>query len=315
MSITSFINLLHVSLTFTSATVSSATTNSAPVLTFCFATLFRMEVLKLRSSSGITKLSGVGLCLAGVFIIAFYAGPELRPVNHHHTFTHMLAPSNSPSRVTWIKGAFLMVLASMHGMVPLDGYAGWGAQRVPAQDACDDDSCFLVAVVAERDFSMWKLPLDVGPLAVIYGGFVMAGLTVLPASMVHGDEGPGLHGHVDPTIVRFHIILLLIFLGRNRPPWQLAASTVCCGPKARGMYKHISSWRKRVMIYTQDEKGGCQKGQEEKEIILASKADHEQMRYESVSGPIYGRKFIYHSSEESSDNATAQRHAQAYLNL
>ncbi|TVU25957.1 hypothetical protein EJB05_28480, partial [Eragrostis curvula] len=124
--------LCNVSMTYTSPTVATAANNAVPVFTFCLALLFnvsihilgrivenfacvasRMEVLKPRSCSGIAKLAGVGLCLTGVFIIAFYAGPELSPVDGHHAFGHTLAATNSPNRLTWIKGTFLMVLASV----------------------------------------------------------------------------------------------------------------------------------------------------------------------------------------------------------
>ncbi|TVU25172.1 hypothetical protein EJB05_27657, partial [Eragrostis curvula] len=71
---------------FTSATVASAAYNGVPVATFCIALLFRKEVVKPRSPYGIAKLTGVAFCLAGVFVIAFYTGPALSPVNHHHAF-------------------------------------------------------------------------------------------------------------------------------------------------------------------------------------------------------------------------------------
>jgi uncharacterized membrane protein len=77
-----------------------------------------MEVVKLRSSSGIAKLTGVALCLAGVFVIAFYSGPALNPVNHHRAFAAKAsdsgsANSNTSSNTRWIEGTFLMVLANV----------------------------------------------------------------------------------------------------------------------------------------------------------------------------------------------------------
>jgi drug/metabolite transporter (DMT)-like permease len=104
------LNLYNFSLKLTSATVASATSNSMPDVTFCLALLLRLEVVKLRSSSGIAKLAGVSLCLAGVFAIAFYAGPALSPVNHHRAFAAHAASTSR--RVTWIKGTFFMVLSN-----------------------------------------------------------------------------------------------------------------------------------------------------------------------------------------------------------
>ena len=77
----------------------------------------RMEVVKLKSASGgIAKLTGVALCLAGVFAIAFYSGPALSPVNHHRAFAAHGSGSggaNASSKTTWIEGTFLMLLANV----------------------------------------------------------------------------------------------------------------------------------------------------------------------------------------------------------
>jgi len=74
-----------------------------------------MEVVKLRSASGVAKLTGVALCLAGVFAIAFYSGPALSPVNHHRAFAAQSSGSGraNASSTTWIEGTFLMLLANV----------------------------------------------------------------------------------------------------------------------------------------------------------------------------------------------------------
>lgn len=133
-----------------------------------------MEMLKLRSSAGIAKLAGVGLCITGVFVIAFYAGPALNPVNHHHAFTHTVAPASSSSQVTWIIGTFLMVLAAILWSIwmviqtsVLKEYPNKMLVTV-AQCMFSVVQCFVVAVVAERDFSKWRLRFDVSLLAVLY---------------------------------------------------------------------------------------------------------------------------------------------------
>jgi drug/metabolite transporter (DMT)-like permease len=110
------LNLYNVSMKFTSATVASASSNSMPVVTFCLALLLRMEVVKPRSLPGAAKVAGVALCVAGVFVLAFYNGPALSPVNPHRAFTVAGASSDSniiPSRMTWIKGTFFMILANV----------------------------------------------------------------------------------------------------------------------------------------------------------------------------------------------------------
>ncbi|KAF8667108.1 hypothetical protein HU200_053292 [Digitaria exilis] len=177
--ITFSLNLYNVSLKFTSATVASATTNAMPVVTFCFALLLKMEVVKLRSSSGLAKLAGVSLCLAGVFVIAFYVGPALSPVNHHRTFaaSHASSPTGgaaSSSRTTWIKGTFLMVIANMAWSLWIV-LQGRMLKECPNKMLLTVTQCvfsavqsFVVAAVAERDFSKWSLRFDISLLAVLY---------------------------------------------------------------------------------------------------------------------------------------------------
>jgi drug/metabolite transporter (DMT)-like permease len=166
------LNLYNFSLKLTSATVASATSNSMPVVTFCLALLLRLEVVKLRSSSGIAKLAGVSLCLAGVFAIAFYAGPALSPVNHHRAFAAHAASTSR--RVTWIKGTFFMVLSNATWSLWIVMQAGL-LKEYPNKMLVTVTQCvfsalqsLIVAVVAERDFSRWKLRLDVSLLAIIY---------------------------------------------------------------------------------------------------------------------------------------------------
>ncbi|OQU81596.1 hypothetical protein SORBI_3006G082300 [Sorghum bicolor] len=180
--------LYNVSLKLTSATVVAASTNSIPVITFCLALLLRMEELKLRSPSGIAKLTGVALCLAGVLVIALYAGELLSAVNHHHAF--VAAPTHAASATapktlmgaTWIKGTFMAaaVLKEFPNKMLV----------MVTQCLFSMVQSFLAAVVAERDFSMWKLHLDIGLLAIFYSGFVVAGVNYYLQAWCMEMRGP-----------------------------------------------------------------------------------------------------------------------------
>ncbi|TVU11196.1 hypothetical protein EJB05_44767 [Eragrostis curvula] len=177
------LSLYNVSLKFTSATVASATNNSMPVITFCFALLMRMEVVNLRSAAGIAKLTGAGLCLAGVLFIAFYRGPALSPVSHHYAFAAHASGghANHPSKSIWIEGAFLMVLANMAWAISIVWQAAL-LKEFPnkmlvatALAVFSAAQSFVVAAVAERDFSRWRLRPDVSLLAILYCGFSVSG--------------------------------------------------------------------------------------------------------------------------------------------
>ncbi|CAL4903333.1 unnamed protein product [Urochloa decumbens] len=220
--ITFSLNLYNVSLKFTSATVASATTNAMPVVTFCFALLLKMEVFTLRSSSGIAKLAGVSLCLAGVFVIAFYIGPALSPINHHRVFapSHTSAlTSSAPSRMTWIKGTFFMVLANMAWSlwIVLQGKL---LKEYPNKMLMTVTQCvfsavqsFVVAVVAERDFSKWSLRLDISLLAVLYNGFVVTGVTYYLQAWCVEMKGPVFLAVWNPLCFVFTIFCSSFFLG------------------------------------------------------------------------------------------------------
>jgi hypothetical protein len=74
----------------------------------------RMEVVNLRTSSGVAKVTGAALCLAGVLVMAFYTGPGLSPVNNHHAFAaHAPGSGGGTSKAAWIAGTFLMVINNM----------------------------------------------------------------------------------------------------------------------------------------------------------------------------------------------------------
>ncbi|CAN6195458.1 unnamed protein product [Urochloa humidicola] len=171
------ITLYNVSLKLTSPTVAAATGNSMPVVTFCLALLLKMEVVKLRSASGIAKLTGVALCVAGIFTIAFYSGPALSPVNHHRAFSAHASGSgraNASSKGTWIEGTFLMLLANSAWSLSIVWQAAL-LKELPNRMLVATALCvfsalqsFVVAVAVERDFSRWQLRLDVSLLAIIY---------------------------------------------------------------------------------------------------------------------------------------------------
>lgn len=158
-----------------------------------------MEVVNLRSSSGIAKVSGAALCLAGVLVMAFYAGPGLSPVSRHRAFAAHAPGSGahaSTSKEAWILGTFLMVINNMAWSLS----AVWQVDRcivftsvlvhpsmsyfhlqarilkefpnrmLVAVSLCVFSALqsLVVAAVAERDFSRWKERLDVSLVAIAY---------------------------------------------------------------------------------------------------------------------------------------------------
>ncbi|KAL6854566.1 hypothetical protein ACP4OV_019128 [Aristida adscensionis] len=191
------LSLYNVSLKFTSATVAAAASNSMPVVTFCLALLLRLEIVNLTTGAGIAKVTGAALCLAGVFVIAFYTGPALSPVNHHRAMaTHPRRrrlrlpqqcesfPEDDMDRRDVPHGP------RQHGMVPVHRLASLLKEcpnRMIVAAALFIFSAaqsFVVAVVAERDFSRWRLRPDVSLLAIAYTVIVMICLLVFSILLV-----------------------------------------------------------------------------------------------------------------------------------
>ncbi|KAI3499782.1 hypothetical protein L1887_35592 [Cichorium endivia] len=109
--ITTSLNIHGIALKYTSATLAAAASNCLPVITFFMAFLLRMESLKLRTSSGVAKITGIAVCIGGAATIAFYQGPELRLLLHHHLFSSHAQYNSGSCGSNWVKGVFLMLLS------------------------------------------------------------------------------------------------------------------------------------------------------------------------------------------------------------
>ncbi|CAL4896139.1 unnamed protein product [Urochloa decumbens] len=192
------LSLYNVSLKYTSAAVASAMSNSIPVITFFLSLLMRMEVIKMRSSSGMAKTAGITLCLAGALVIALYAGRSLSPLSRHRVLAGgKLQVSEHVSRGMWITGTFLMLLACIAWALWII-FQGMLLKEYPNKLLATLIQCLfgmiqscVVAVVVERDRpSRWKLGLDVSLLAVAYSGIVGTGVCLYLQTWCVGMKGP-----------------------------------------------------------------------------------------------------------------------------
>lgn len=222
LGITFSLNLYNVGLRYTSATVASATTNSVPVITFFLALLLRMETVKLKSISGIAKVLGVSLCFSGIMTIAFYTGPHLNPLNHHHLFTNKTSFQNhtpTHSKATWIKGTFFMITSNttwslwlvLQGIL-LKEYSS-KLLLTTFQCLFSSVQSFFVALAFEREISRWYLSLDLGLLAIAYCGFVVTGVTFYLQTWCIEKKGPVFLAMSTPLAFVFTISCSSFFLG------------------------------------------------------------------------------------------------------
>ncbi|KAJ8477113.1 hypothetical protein OPV22_020840 [Ensete ventricosum] len=161
------LNVYSIDLDYTSAALASATINSIPVTTFIWAVIFRTEKVKVKRHSGIAKLCGVGLCIAGALTIAFYRGPRLNQLNRHH----VLAGGNQPQEPLLKQYPSELMFTTL-------------------QSLFSAIQTLFTALAIERDFSRWKLRLDMGLISVAYCGIVVTGLAFFLQSWTIQRRGP-----------------------------------------------------------------------------------------------------------------------------
>ncbi|KAL0333015.1 UNVERIFIED_CONTAM: WAT1-related protein [Sesamum calycinum] len=174
--ITMSLDIVGVGLKYTSASLGAASSNTVPVVTFFLAVLLRMEKVKIRRRSGMMKVAGVSLCMGGVATIAFYRGPFLKILTHHHLINNHLQrlQDHVPSPTTWIKGVFLMLLSSFSWALWLV-LQGRVLKVYPSKLLLTTLQCFmstiqslLVAVAFTRDPNDWQLGWNIRLLSVAY---------------------------------------------------------------------------------------------------------------------------------------------------
>ncbi|KAJ6754718.1 WAT1-RELATED PROTEIN [Salix purpurea] len=154
------LDISGIGIVYANATLAAAISNCLPVVTFFLALLLRMEVLKFRTVSGITKIAGIVACIAGAVTLALYKGPHFNLLCLHHLFESHSSQgiiSHVPSSQTRIKGCSLLFLSNIL----------WGLWLVlqvrvlknyPSKLLFVTLQCFLstiqlfaIAVAAERD--------------------------------------------------------------------------------------------------------------------------------------------------------------------
>ncbi|XP_062184694.1 WAT1-related protein At5g64700-like [Phragmites australis] len=243
------INIYSLGLSYASATSSSAIFNLLPVVAFFLSVLLGMESLNLKRFHGIAKVSGVVFCVAGVIVLAFYQGLELKSFNHHRLFHHIYnshAGVTSHPTWTWILGIFLTTLSTA-------SWALWTVLQGPMLQAYPSKllnttvqmifatiQCFFIALAAERDFSRWKLGLDVGLIAVIYSGILVSGVAYYMQVWVIDKSGPVFLAMTMPITLLVTIMLSSFLLGEAVTLGSVLGGVIMVG----GLYCVL--WAKRA---------------------------------------------------------------------
>ncbi|KAF5960373.1 hypothetical protein HYC85_001582 [Camellia sinensis] len=237
-------NIYGIALVYTSSSLAAAITNCLQTMTFFLAVLLRMEKLKLRTIGGVAKVAGIMLCMGGVATLAFYKGPYLKPFLHnYHPFdsnnnSSQQGHGNSPGE-NWIKGCFLMFLSNLC-------WALWIVYQAPVLKDYPSKlliftnlQCLfsviqtgVVAIVAERDLSKWKLGWDARLVAIVYSGFLTSAVGTNLLAWLIKKKGPVFQAMWTPLSLVITILFSTFLLGEAGPYWW-EASTVYYGERAK----------------------------------------------------------------------------------
>ncbi|KAF3326250.1 WAT1-related protein [Carex littledalei] len=222
--ITAPANLYGLGLKYSNSTPISALFSLIPVTTFVLAFLFGMETVNLKRLHGIVKATGVLLCFVGVVVLAFYSGPELKPINHHHVHLYHANPSHdhgisTHSRATWALGVLCMTLATtcwslwqvMQG--PLLKEYPSKLLNTMLQSIFGTFQSFIVALLLQRNFSRWKLGFDIILLTAVYTGVFVAALVQYLQIWVIEKRGPVFLAMGLPISLFITFVISWTFLG------------------------------------------------------------------------------------------------------
>ncbi|KAL7131435.1 hypothetical protein ABFS83_12G002900 [Erythranthe nasuta] len=224
--ITMSLDVVGVALKYSSASLGAATSNTLPVITFFLAVLFRMEKVNIRTSTGIMKIAGVVLCIGGVATIAFYRGPLLQILMHHHLINinhlsdqQLLIQHQIPDTKTWIKGVFLMLLSNITWALWLV-LQGRVLKSYPSKLLLTTMQClmstvqsFIVALAFARNPAQWKLGWNIRLISVAYCGIVVTGFTFYLQAWVIEKKGPVFLAMTTPLIMVITIIISAFIFG------------------------------------------------------------------------------------------------------
>ncbi|KAK3164516.1 hypothetical protein QOZ80_1AG0020300 [Eleusine coracana subsp. coracana] len=202
-----------------------------------------MESLNLWKFHGLVKMSGIVLCSVGVVVLGLYQGPELKSFIHYHHF-HYTSHDDANSSRKWILGTFLQSLAAVMWALwaILQGYL---SQEYPSklfnitlQIAFASAQSFFMTLVIERDFSRWKLHLDVGLAAILYCGVTFAMSCYLQIWLL-GKRGPVFLNMTVPLTLVF-TILITFLMGEAVTLGSVLSGVLMVG----GLYNVL--WGKRI---------------------------------------------------------------------
>ncbi|CAN1288260.1 WAT1-related protein At1g25270 [Linum perenne] len=185
------------SLALTSATFAAAISNLAPAITLLFAVLFRLESLSLKTGVGKAKVAGTMIGVIGATVLTFYKGVGFKSLS---TNIQLLKPSHGNQNVQSKIGKTYQC-------------CHYSSTALMSMMASIQSVCFCMFV--EKDWSQWKLGLNVRLLAVSFAGIVASGLAMIATVRIVEIRGPVFTSAFNPLLLVFVAIISSLILGEQ----------------------------------------------------------------------------------------------------
>ncbi|EOX92385.1 hypothetical protein QUC31_003615 [Theobroma cacao] len=217
-------NLFIASLSLTSATFATAVSNLVPVATLILAVILRLESLGIRKLAGQAKLVGIFLSIGGAMILTFYKGEEINLWS-----TNINIAQHGADQATR-KHALLgnQVLGSLLALAACVSFAIWYiiqakiSENYPYIYSSTVLMCIAASVqatiytiIAERNWSAWKLGWNIRLLSAVYTGAIGTALTVVLMTWCLRLRGPLFVSIFNPFTLVFVAIVGSLILNER----------------------------------------------------------------------------------------------------
>uniref|UniRef100_A0A0E0L6V0 WAT1-related protein n=1 Tax=Oryza punctata TaxID=4537 RepID=A0A0E0L6V0_ORYPU len=223
--------MIFVALRYTTATFVTAFSNIAPVLTFLLAILTRSESLDLRRKTGIAKLVGTLISVAGAMVLTFYKGVAVTHTTKIHSSSSQLhhgaaaAAEAAMSSRNWTLGT----VAILGNCVCLSCWFllhSRLAKKYPHVYSCNAFMCMfsflqvaIVGLSTQRNVSVWIVRTKFHILTILYAGVVGCGLSFVLLTWCIEKRGPVFVAAFIPvvqiivSVIDFTVLHEQLFLG------------------------------------------------------------------------------------------------------
>ncbi|GMI98174.1 Usually multiple acids move in and out Transporters 40 [Hibiscus trionum] len=203
-----------------SPTLASAISNLTPAFTFMLAVCFRMERVEFRRAASQAKIIGTITSISGAFLMIFYKGPKIissLPWTSSSVL-QLQSPLGSPES-NWIIGGILGAISNIL-------FSFWYIIQVQVMKMYPDEIAVTffynlsvallalpVCLIAEPQFSSWRLTSSVSVVAVVYTGLFAHSFSAVVHTWGVRLKGPVFVAIFKPTSIVIAAAMGAIFLG------------------------------------------------------------------------------------------------------